>query len=467
MYLPRLRATRMGSPPTLTFLGATGTVTGSKYLLETDGARVLVDCGLFQGKRPLRQRNWQPLPLDAASLDAVVLTHAHLDHSGYLPVLRKCGFAGPVYCTSGTAALVRILLPDSGYLQEEDARYANRKGFSKHRPALPLYTRADAEACLDALRPIRFNEAVRLGDNITATFHPAGHILGAAWIQFDISGRRITFSGDVGRSNDPVMNPPQALQATDYLVVESTYGDRHHATQAPLPALRDIVNQTLRRNGILMIASFAVGRAQTLLHLLATLRSTDAIPDVPIFLNSPMATNATDIFCNHADEHRLSPSECRAMCAVAEYVNTADESRALNHRTDPMIVLSASGMATGGRILHHFKAWLADVRNTVLFTGFQAAGTRGSAMVAGAKRVKIHGRTYEIAANVTELTSLSAHADVEELLSWLAPLRDRPPKTVFITHGEPAAASALQDRIAADLGVNALIPEDRLKRVLA
>lgn len=456
----------MGSLPTLTFLGAAGTVTGSKYLLQVAGTRVLVDCGLFQGRRPLRQRNRQPLPLDAASLDAVVLTHAHLDHSGYLPVLRQCGFTGPVYCTSGTAALARILLPDSGYLQEEDARYANRKGFSKHQPATPLYTRAEAEACLEALHPVGFGEPVRLGGNLTATFHPGGHILGAAWIQLETAGRRITFSGDLGRPNDPVMNPPQALQNTDYLIVESTYDDRRHARQAPLQALRGIINQTVRRNGVLLIPSFAVGRAQTLLHLLASLRSTDAIPDVPVYLNSPMAINATNIFCDHADEHRLSPEECKEMCGVAEYVNTADDSRALNRRTGPMIVLSASGMATGGRILHHLKSWLDDARNTVLFTGYQAAGTRGAAMVAGAEQVKIHGDTYRVAADITELTSLSAHADVDELIDWMMPLDNQPPTAVFITHGEPTAASALRDRIGKDFGINAVIPKDRHTRVL-
>jgi metallo-beta-lactamase family protein len=453
--------------PTLTFLGATGTVTGSKYLLEVNGLRLLVDCGLFQGRKLLRQRNWQPLPFDASSLDAVLLTHAHLDHSGYLPVLRKRGFTGPVYCTSGTAALARILLPDSGYLQEEDAHYANRKGFSRHRPAEPLYTKAEADACLDALRPIGFHQPVHLGGNVTATFYPAGHILGAAWIQLVANARRITFSGDVGRPHDPVLNAPAPLRDTDYLVVESTYGNRQHGTQSPLNMLRSIVNQTVRRKGIVIIPAFAVGRAQTILHLLATLRAVSAIPEIPVFLNSPMAINATDIFCDHTDEHRLTPNACRDMCAVAEYINSADDSRALNRRNGPMIVISASGMATGGRILHHFKAWLGDARNTVLFTGFQAAGTRGAAMVAGVKSLKIHGQSYDVIAEVTEMTSLSAHADSEELIDWMAPLKDQPPKTVFITHGEPAAAEALRERLRTGLGVNAEIPSDGQQRVLS
>lgn len=454
----------MDSAPALTFLGATGTVTGSKYLLDANGTRILVDCGLFQGRRSVRQRNWQSLPFDIASLDAVLLTHGHLDHSGYLPVLRQAGFTGPVYCTSGTAALVRILLPDSGYLQEEDARYANRKGYSKHQPAKPLYTQAEAEGCLDALRAVGFGDPVRLARGFTATFRPAGHILGAARIDVVVNGRAVTFSGDVGRPEDPVMNPPAPLEPTDYLIVESTYGNRRHDAESGL--LRDVVNRTMARKGILMIPAFAVGRAQTVLHLLATLRDAGKIPEIPVFLNSPMAIDATEIFCDHPDEHRLLPETCRAMCGVANYVNSAEESRALNRMHGPMIVISASGMASGGRILHHFKAWLGDTRNTVLFTGFQAAGTRGAAIVAGARSTKIHGQSYAIKAEVAELTSLSAHADSDELIDWMTPLKDSPPKAVFVTHGEPKAAEALRDRIEVDLSANAEIPTDRNKRVL-
>ncbi len=454
----------MSAAPTVTFLGATGTVTGSKYLLESGARRVLVDCGLFQGPKPVRERNWRQLPIDIASLTAVVLTHAHLDHSGYLPVLRKAGFTGPVYCTSGTAALARILLPDSGYLQEEDARYANRKRYSKHRPARPLYTLADAEECLNALRACGFYEEISLAEGFAFSFSPAGHILGAARVDFTVEGRRVTFSGDVGRPNDPVMNAPDPLRATDYLIVESTYGNRLHDQHSPL--LRDVVNRTVTRGGIVLIPAFAVGRAQTLLHLLAELRDRDEIPSVPIFLNSPMAINATEIFCAHADEHRLSPEACRTMCNSARYVNSAEESRELNRMQGPMIIISASGMASGGRILHHFKAWLGDTRNTVLFTGFQAAGTRGASMVAGARSVKIHGQTFAIKADVCELTSLSAHADCDEMIDWLSPLQRRPPRAAYITHGEPAAATALRDRAAHELGLNAETPVDGERRAL-
>ncbi len=457
----------MSHSPTLTFLGAAGTVTGSKYLIEDNGSCLLLDCGLFQGGKSLRQRNWQPLPVEATSLDAVLLTHAHLDHSGYLPVLRRQGFTGPVYCTSGSVALAQVLLPDAGYLQEEDARYANRQGFSKHRPARPLYSQADAETSLDALRPIGFHQPVRLGENLRATFHPAGHILGAAWIQLDINGRTLTFSGDLGRPNDPVMQAPEPLRHTDYLVVESTYGNRRHGTRSPLNELREVVNQTARRNGILMIPAFAVGRAQTVLHLLATLRDAGQIPTLPVYLNSPMAIDATDIYCAHADEHRLSNEQCRRMCAIAGYVNSAEESRALNRRKGPMIVISASGMASGGRILHHFKAWLGDDRNAVLFTGFQAPGTRGEAMLTGARAVTIHGQSFAVRAEVIEMTSLSAHADRDEIIDWMAPLQDPRPSGVFITHGAPAAAESLRERLGVALGVPAEIPTYGERQVLS
>jgi metallo-beta-lactamase family protein len=446
--------------PTITFLGATGTVTGSKYLLESAGTRVLVDCGLFQGKKSLRQRNWQALPIDATSLDAVLLTHAHLDHSGYLPVLRKGGFTGPVYCTPGTAALVRVLLVDSGHLQEEDARYATRKGFSKHHPALPLYTRAEAEVSLSMLRRVPFNRPIPINDRFCATFHRGGHILGASWIEVNVDGVRVTFSGDVGRPGDPVMNPPSTLQPTDYLIIESTYGNRRHHANSALDELQAVVKRTVSRGGILVIPAFAVGRTQTVLHLLACLRKSGAIPDVPVFLNSPMAMNATEIFCAHADEHRLTPSECSAMCDVANYVRSADDSRALNRRSGPMIVISASGMATGGRILHHLKAWVGDPRNTVLFTGFQAAGTRGAAMLAGAQKIRIHGQSFPVRAEIAEISGFSAHADYEELTDWVAPLKQHPPKTIFVTHGEPAAAAALRDRLSSIEGLHAEIPTE-------
>lgn len=443
----------------ITFLGAVGTVTGSKYLVEAGGARVLVDCGLFQGWKTLRLRNWQPLPLDAAGIDAVVLTHAHLDHSGYLPVLVKHGFSGPVYGTDATRDLSGVLLPDSGHLQEEEARYANQRGYSRHKPALPLYTREEAERCLERFRPVAFEQAVTLGRSLRLTFTLAGHILGAACVHLDDGARSVVFSGDVGRPNDPIMRPPPPLRETDYLVIESTYGNRRHDPKDPEGVLADIVRRTADRGGVILVPAFAVGRAQTLLHLFARLKAAQQIPDVPVFLNSPMAINATKIFCAHPDEHRLSTDQCVAMCDVATYVNTPEESKALNRRNGPMIIISASGMATGGRILHHLTAFAPDPRNTVLFTGFQAAGTRGAAMLNGAETVKIHGELVPLRAEVAEIASLSAHGDYVELTAWLRQM-PRPPARTFITHGEPEAAAAFKNHLASELDWKTEIPMD-------
>lgn len=443
----------------LTFLGATGTVTGSKYLVEAFGTRILVDCGLFQGRKPLRERNRRPLPLDVSTIDAVVLTHAHLDHSGYLPVLAKHGFSGPVYCTSGTRALCGILLPDSGHLQEEDARYANKKRFSKHRPALPLYTQDEAERTLALLRVVAAGESMALSENVTLRFRPVGHILGAASVELAIGDTRLVFSGDVGRPHDPVMKAPAPLVRANHFVVESTYGDRLHPDTDVKGALAGVLTATIERSGVVLIPSFAVGRAQTLLHLIERLRREGHVAsDVPVYLNSPMAINATDIYCAHQDEHRLTPDECRAMCGVATYVNSVEDSKALNDRRGPMIIISASGMATGGRILHHLKAFAGDRRNTILFAGYQAAGTRGAALVGGAREVRIHGQQHKVRAEVTQLSGLSAHADYQELIAWLKPADA--PSRCFITHGDPAASVALKAQLLEQLGWRAGIPED-------
>jgi len=450
----------MGNGVRITFLGAAGTVTGSKYLVEADGTQILVDCGLFQGLKRLRERNWRTLPVDVSRLAAVVLTHAHLDHSSYLPLLEKRGFKGPVCCTRGTRALCGILLPDSGHLQEEDAEFANRKGFSKHHPALPLYTHADAERSLGVLKPVDFDQTVPVGGEATVRFRSVGHILGASSVEIGVGGDRIVFSGDVGRQTDPVMQAPRPLEQADYLIVESTYGDRRHPVTHPADRLAEIIKATIDRSGVILIPSFAVGRAQTLLHLLDRLRAAGRIPrGVPVYLNSPMAINATEIFCAHQDEHRLTPEQCRSMCDVATYVNSAEDSKALNHRRGPMIIISASGMATGGRILHHLKAFGGDPRNTVLFAGYQAAGTRGEALLQGAGHIKIHGEQVLIRAQIEQISGLSAHADYQELIEWLAPL-GRAPSYVFITHGEPKASSALQGHLREGLGWKSEIPKD-------
>ena len=442
----------------LTFLGGVETVTGSKYLLEAGAKRILVDCGLFQGFKQLRLRNWAPLPVDPKTIDMVVLTHAHLDHTGYLPLLMKQGFTGPVICTEATRDLCVILLPDSGHLLEKDTEFANRHGFSKHHPALPLYTQKDAEAALESFKPIDFNEQRSLDPNIQLRFLPAGHILGAAIVEVVMSGTKIVFSGDIGRPDSPTMLDPTAVKQADYLLVESTYGNRKHDPRDPEDALADVINRTVGRGGTVLIPSFAVGRAQTLMFHLHRLKAARRIPDVPIFLDSPMAVDVTDLLCKYLPYHKLDAEQCRLTCAVARYVRSAEDSKALDRDAMPKIIISASGMATGGRVVHHLKYYAPDRKNTVLFAGFQAGGTRGAAMTAGAESVKIHGQYVPVRAEVANLDMLSAHADADELLGWLRNL-ERPPKTTFITHGEPDAADALRRRIDEELRWNCSVPQ--------
>lgn len=443
----------------LTFLGAAGTVTGSKALLEAAETRILIDCGLYQGVKQLRLRNWAPLPFEPASLDAVLLTHAHIDHSGYLPALVRDGFNGPVFCSEPTRALCEILLPDAAYLLEEDAGYANRKGFSKHHPALPLYTAADATAAVARLTSVAFDAPREVGA-IRFLFQPAGHIMGAASIAVEHAGRRILFSGDLGRSDDLVMRPPAAPGAPDWIVVESTYGDRLHPKQDPFDALASIVTKTCARGGVLLIPSFAVGRTQTLLYCLHEIFSRGLAPEVPIFVNSPMATNATLLFRRSSAYHRLDASLAAAACGRAHYVRSVAESRELVSRGSPAVILSASGMATGGRVLHHLRALAPDPRNTLLFPGFQAPGTRGDAIVRGATAVKIHGAMVPIAAEVIQLDLFSAHADQAGLLAWLRAC-ERPPERVFVNHGEPVPADTLRRIVKDELGFPAQVPEYR------
>ena len=434
----------------ITFWGAAETVTGSRFLVEAAGQRLLVDCGMFQGLKRLREMNWQPFPVDPGSIDAVLLTHAHIDHSGYLPALVRDGFRGPVWCTPGTEALTRILLLDSAHLHEEDARHANQRRSSRHHPALPLYTIADAERVLPHLQPVPFGRPFAPVSGLQGTFSPVGHILGAAAAHLGDGQRSVTFTGDVGRPNDPVMRPPAPPPAADHLVTESTYGNRRHPLTDPADELAEVVTRTVRRGGTLLIPVFAVGRAQTVLHLLSELRLAGRIPDVPTYLNSPMAVDATELFCRFTDEHRLTDEQCQQMCAGVEMVRTAEESKRLTARRGPMIVLAASGMATGGRVLHHLEQLAPESRNTILFTGFQAAGTRGEALVHGARQVKMYGGFVPVHAEVTRLDSLSAHADADELLRWLATM-DRAPRGISIVHGEPVAADTLRRRLRDEL----------------
>jgi metallo-beta-lactamase family protein len=444
----------------LTFLGGAGTVTGSKYLLETDKRRILIDCGLFQGFKQLRLRNWMPFPILPANIDQVLLTHSHLDHSGYIPLLVRNGFRGPVHCTDATLALCGLLLPDSGHLQERDAEFANRHGFSKHKPALPLYTQADAKASLERFRPVSFHKVLPVGGCLTARFLYAGHILGAAMIELTHGATKIVFSGDLGRPNDIGLFDPESVESADYLVVESTYGDRRHEVRDPEDALAEVIRTTASRGGTVLIPAFAVGRTQSLLFHLYRLKKENRIPDLPIYVDSPMAIDATEIFTEHAQDHRLSPTETRAAFGVAHYVRTIEESKRLDVEHAPKIVLSASGMATGGRVLHHLETYAPDPRNFILFAGFQAGGTRGAAMTEGAQAIKMHGRYIPVRASVENLHMLSAHADADEIMAWLRLFRS-PPKMTFITHGEPAAADALRHRIVEELGWECTVPDYR------
>jgi metallo-beta-lactamase family protein len=447
----------------ITFLGATGTVTGSRYLVTGGGSRILVDCGLFQGLKQLRLRNREPFPVDPASIDAVVLTHAHLDHTGYVPLLIRNGFRGPVYATPATRDLCSILLPDSGHLQEEEAREANRYGYSKHHPALPLYTREDAEASLPSFRDLPIGESLDLG-GLSVTLHEAGHLLGSAMVELRDLRSSVVFSGDLGRPSDPLLPPPARIRQADFLVVESTYGNRKHSPVDPLDELAEVIQRTAERGGSVLIPSFAVGRAQTLLYLIHQLKRSGRIAWLPVYLDSPMASSATEIFRRHPEAHRLSTEECGAAFRAAVPVESVADSREVDAMLYPRIVISASGMATGGRVLHHLKAMASDPRNTILFAGFQAAGTRGAAMVAGAESVKIHGSYVPIRAEVRSLDNLSAHADADEVLGWLGGF-ECPPRETFVTHGEPGAADALRHRIEEGLGWSCRVPEYR-ERVL-
>jgi metallo-beta-lactamase family protein len=440
----------------LTFLGAAGTVTGSKYLVNHEGHQVLVDCGLFQGYKHLREMNWEAFGFDPVRLDAVVLSHAHLDHSGALPLLMRRGFRGAIFATPGTIDLCQILLPDSGRLQEEEADYLNRHHASKHKPALPLYSEEDARHALRYLQPLPFNDKMDVVPGIEACLRPSGHILGASSVYLRAGGRTILFSGDVGRPDDLIMRPPSAVEDADYMVVESTYGDRLHEPLDNEALLGDIINRTTARGGSLVMPAFAVGRAQTLLFILSRLKARRAIPDVPVFLDSPMAIDMTEIYHRHRPEHRLTPEECKALCRVAKMVRTSDESRALNAMHYPAVIISASGMATGGRVLHHIRRLAPDHRNTIVLAGYQAGGTRGARLAAGEKTIRIFGEEVPVNAEIAALHGMSAHADAAQLVEWMGSAR-RAPQKVFLTHGEPGPADTLRQRIQKALGWNASV----------
>jgi metallo-beta-lactamase family protein len=448
--------------PTLRFLGAAGTVTGSKFLVETATARVLVDCGLFQGERAWRRRNWDDLPFDPGTLDAVVLTHAHLDHSGAVPLLTRQGFSGPVFCTPATARLAAIVLRDAAHLQEEEARYANAAGFSKHSPALPLFDTADAEKAISLLRPLEHDERGTLPGGMTLHLRRAGHILGSAFAELDVDGARVLFSGDMGRAEHPLLLPPAVPSDADIVVVESTYGDREHEDSSDRD-LADVIRRTTHRGGVCLLPAFAVDRTPVLLMALARLKRDGQIPDLPIFVDSPMALHALEVYrdaiTDHdpdvrpeigTDGHLFEPPGLRLM-------PTREDSEQLNRPGRPCVIISASGMATGGRVLHHLAEQLPNSRNSVVLTGFQVPGTRGRALADGARSLKIHGRYVPVRAEVVSLQGYSAHADAGQLVTWLADMRT--PRAAYVVHGEPAAAAALADRLHRELGWTAVVPE--------
>jgi metallo-beta-lactamase family protein len=452
---------------TIRFLGATRTVTGSKHLVTAGDAKVLVDCGLFQGLKELRLRNWETLPFDIQELDAVLLTHAHIDHTGYLPRLMKDGFQGPVYASRSTCGLCRILLPDTGKLQEEDARLANRRGFSKHSPALPLFTQAEARASLKLFKPLSFDEPFKVQREIHGLLGLSGHILGSAFIQLTLRNRgsaetRVVFSGDLGRFDRPIINDPSPPFEAEYLVLESTYGDRLHQPGDAKSRLARIVSETINRGGTVVIPTFAVGRTQELLYLLTELREEKAIPAVPIYMDSPMAISATAEYLNHTEEHdaemrvRMSRGS-QNFAKTVTLVRSQSESRGVVNRKSPAIVLSSSGMAVGGRVLHHLAARLPDPKSAIVFVGYQAAGTRGRLLVDGASEVKFHGQIVPVNAEIILMDEMSAHADYQETLCWLAGFA-QPPRRTFIVHGEEKAAEALARRIHDQLGWECTIP---------
>src|SRR5262249_32599836 len=442
---------------TIQFLGATRTVTGSKHLVEVDRYRTLVDCGLFQGLKELRLRNWEPFPLKPSSINSAILTHAHIDHTGYLPNLRHDGFDGPVYATPATVELSRILLPDSARLQEEDAAYANKAGSSTHKPALPLYTERDAGEACNHLESVNYHKWFQLTNKLSFEFVTAGHILGSSFVLFDFESedgrrKRMIMTGDLGRYDEPIIPDPSAVDDADYIVLESTYGDRDHPDFDVKARLAEIINETANRGGHILIPAFAVGRTQQLLYLIRELEGENRIPILPVFVDSPMAVSATKLYLRHKEDHDLEMKdlmdEHKNPLATKRFnlARTTQESKNISAEEEPTIVISASGMATGGRILHHLRKRLPDERKTVMYVGFQAEGTRGRRLINGEREVKIFGEFVPVRARIEQLENLSAHADWREVIRWLGGFKSAP-ETVFLVHGEPGAQEALRDKI--------------------
>jgi metallo-beta-lactamase family protein len=442
--------------PRLTFLGAAGTVTGSKFLLESDGSRVLLECGLFQGDKTLQARNWTP-PVEASALQAVVLSHAHIDHCGYLPRLAHDGFTGPIFCSPATADLIGIMLPDAARLNEEEADFRNRTASTRHQPALPLFTEADATRALGLVRRVAFGETFTAAPGVSVSLSISGHILGASVVQVTTAGRRLVYSGDLGRYGVPVMRDPDPVREADTLVIESTYGNRFHPSDDGRPLLTEAVERAVDRRGILLIPAFAVGRTQELLFLINALETAGRIPRLDVYLDSPMAVAANAIYARYPDEQ--DPRAAGRVPSRFHLAPTPGDSKRLNELEGPAIILAGSGMATGGRILHHLRRRVSDERTTVLLAGYQAAGTRGRLLRDGATTLRIFGEQIPVRAKILATDALSAHADQREILRWMRQLA-RPPQSTWAVHGEPTAAAALRDAIATELGWHVAVAAD-------
>jgi metallo-beta-lactamase family protein len=453
----------------ITFLGAAQTVTGSKYLVEANGKKLLVDCGLFEGSRELRQRNWNRLPVDPASIDWVLLTHAHIDHTGYLPRLVRDGFRGPIFADAATHELCNYLLPDSAHLQEEDAAYAGKKGFSRHKPPLPLYTVEESQETLTRFRDIPRSDAFTISPEFSVHPFDAGHILGSCSLALTITenGKSlvVVFSGDIGRYAQPILKDPQTPPRADYVLCESTYGDRDHPADKNYDLLADAVQRTVKRGGAVVIPAFAVGRTQTLMYVLRQLEDWQRIPRVPVYVDSPMAINVTELYARHHEDHDLvftreeeQGNHDPLNMHEVHMTRTVAESKQINSVNTPCIILSASGMVTGGRILHHLARRLPDSRNAVLLAGYQAEGTRGRALLEHAATVRIHGKDVPVRAEIVELTQFSAHGDRNELTRWLTGFT-APPRRLFLVHGELAAMESFRDRLTANFHWPISLPE--------
>ena len=444
---------------TITFLGGTGTVTGSKYLVQHADQKLLVDCGLFQGYKQLRLRNWNPLHVAPKEINAVVLTHAHLDHSGYIPLIYAQGYRGKVHASAATCDLCNILLPDSGHIQEEDAEFLNRHGYSKHEPALPLYDKHQAIQSLGLLKPESMGKPFSPIAGWKVTLSSAGHILGASSVLVEVAGRRILFSGDLGRPDDLLMPPPDQPPLADTVLIESTYGNREHPEDNVIAELGNALKKVSARGGVAVIPVFAVGRAQAILYAISLLKERGDIPHgLPVFLDSPMAVHTTELYKKHPHAHRLNAQGIRDLENVATMIESTDQSKKLASRHGPMVILAASGMATGGRVLHHLAHYLPNHRNMVILTGYQAPGTRGATLANGSGVVRIHSKDIQINAEVVQLQSSSAHADAVQLIDWLRSMKEAPSQ-VYVVHGEPEASDALRQRIHHSLGWRALVPE--------